>query len=268
MGLVEPSGPCDPGYICLRRSYTSAPQDPVIGGLCPQGGYCPAGSFDKTVCPAGKFNNFTGGRSPDDCSPCPAGYFCSGADSTTPAGLCRAGFFCPGSCSSDSCECPLDVTCNQAVRGFYTAPGFATQRACPPGTFQPSFQSVDCEPCPAGRYCPVPAIDSVLDALECPAGFYCPSRSVEPLVCPPGSYSDTTQFSNVSACITCDAAKVRALMTSYLWFFVSPLLPPSKEYVHIPSSGGILCLFLCVSRCGVVCLCHVVVLCSCRYCCC
>ena len=207
LGLVEPSGPCDPGYICLRRSYTSAPQDPVIGGLCPQGGYCPAGSFDKTVCPAGKFNNFTGGRSPDDCSPCPAGYFCSGADSTTPAGLCRAGFFCPGSCSSDSCECPLDVTCNQAVRGFYTAPGFATQRACPPGTFQPSFQSVDCEPCPAGRYCPVPAIDSVLDALECPAGFYCPSRSVEPLVCPPGSYSDTTQFSNVSACITCDAAK-------------------------------------------------------------
>ena len=43
-GLLQPRGPCDPGYLCYRNATTSAPTDGVTGELCPAGGYCVLGT--------------------------------------------------------------------------------------------------------------------------------------------------------------------------------------------------------------------------------
>lgn len=42
-GLLQPRGPCDPGYLCFRGASTSAPTDGATGSLCPAGGYCTLG---------------------------------------------------------------------------------------------------------------------------------------------------------------------------------------------------------------------------------
>ena len=42
-GLLQPRGPCDPGYVCYGGAQESGPTDGVTGELCPAGGYCPLG---------------------------------------------------------------------------------------------------------------------------------------------------------------------------------------------------------------------------------
>lgn len=49
-----------------------------------------------TVCgPAGSLLPIPGATSPDDCQPCPAGWFCSRAGLSSPEATCEGGWFCP-----------------------------------------------------------------------------------------------------------------------------------------------------------------------------
>ncbi|KAK7882552.1 hypothetical protein WMY93_028726 [Mugilogobius chulae] len=73
-GLVEPSGPCDSGYLCVIGATVPNPMDNKTGSLCPPGYFCKQGLR------AGE---------------CMAGYFCDWGSSKSDEALCPAGFFCP-----------------------------------------------------------------------------------------------------------------------------------------------------------------------------
>ena len=76
----------------------------------------------------------------------------------------------------------------------------ATQ--CPPGTFVSCAGKKSCDPCPAGRYCPVPT-----SSFLCPAGSYCPAGATAPADCPANTASGPGA-SDVGACQV--AARARA----------------------------------------------------------
>ena len=45
-GLTSPTGQCAAGFYCSGGANVSAPQDGgLTGDICPQGRYCPVGSF-------------------------------------------------------------------------------------------------------------------------------------------------------------------------------------------------------------------------------
>lgn len=41
--LVQPSGPCAPGFLCFLRATVPNPTDNNTGALCPPGAYCQLG---------------------------------------------------------------------------------------------------------------------------------------------------------------------------------------------------------------------------------
>jgi Extracellular link domain/Tyrosine-protein kinase ephrin type A/B receptor-like len=62
---------CPSGYYCPTGTSISTQN------ICPAGSYCPQNSFNSTLCPPGKFNANTQGKSISDCLDCPAGSFTS-----------------------------------------------------------------------------------------------------------------------------------------------------------------------------------------------
>ncbi|XP_053279649.1 SCO-spondin [Pleuronectes platessa] len=72
-GLAAVSGPCLPGFYCLEGSHTAAPMSNISGSVCPAGHFCTEGSSVPSPCPRGSHQNETGGKSKDDCKPCPLG---------------------------------------------------------------------------------------------------------------------------------------------------------------------------------------------------
>lgn len=74
-----------PGYYCLEGSQTAAPISSVSGSVCPAGHFCAEGSSVPSPCPAGSYQNETGGKGEDDCKPCPLGKH--------EAGLCMKLYF-------------------------------------------------------------------------------------------------------------------------------------------------------------------------------
>ncbi|XP_075695382.1 uncharacterized protein LOC142661742 isoform X5 [Rhinoderma darwinii] len=204
VGLHSPTGLCLAGYYCSLGVSSSAPTGELFtgeGGCCPQGHYCPAGSPHPHACPAGTYNNRTHQQ---DCSPCPAGYFCAENTSDYSAYPCPAGFYCPGGTQhSRQFPCP---------RGYYNP--------------DPKSHSIDsCLPCSPGHFCGVEGLSAVSGKCDpgwfcvsaawtpqpfdldnytsanclCPAtstggkclpGFYCPEGITEPISCPPGFYCE------------------------------------------------------------------------------
>ena len=51
--------------------------------------------------------------------------------------------------------------------------------------YQPATAELDCEVCPAGKFCQT----NTSLPEECPAYHYCPQGSVAPTVCPDGTYT-------------------------------------------------------------------------------
>lgn len=193
IGATQPSGLCDPGFYCTGGAFTSAPPDPPTGGLCPKGGYCTFGSSYPTTCEKGTYNNFTGGRTQDDCYSCPAGYYCAGSNLPLPSGLCSAGWYCTGGASLP--------TQHDAQPGYYTNDGATEQLECPPGTYGIAPKQASCADCPEGNYCPISAGTTY---QTCTAGNYCPTKSANPTPCPEGTYTSKTGLKEEEQCLLCD----------------------------------------------------------------
>lgn len=69
-GLAAPTGNCSAGWYCLDGAIQAMPTDPLQGGRCPQGAYCPVGSENYTACDPGKYCQLQGMSAPSgDCSP-------------------------------------------------------------------------------------------------------------------------------------------------------------------------------------------------------
>lgn len=61
------------GFFCLEGSQSSSPGSSMFGGICPVGHYCAESSSVPSPCPAGSYQNETGGKGKRDCKPCPPG---------------------------------------------------------------------------------------------------------------------------------------------------------------------------------------------------
>lgn len=130
--------PCTAGNYCLEKSETP-------NGPCDRGFYCPTnitdvssltiGSYGPTQvpCPPTTFRNSTGGRTVDDCSPCPMSSYCpQGSKTPSP---CRRGFYCPPEVSEPQ-PCPIGSygnrtdlgaleECLNCTKGWYVRSGNA-----------------------------------------------------------------------------------------------------------------------------------------------
>ncbi|CDI82519.1 hypothetical protein, conserved [Eimeria praecox] len=226
--------PCAEGYVCLEGSNTRTPEDNIMGYICPEGHYCPEGSFAEKQCPSGTFSS----QGQGSCTPCSAGTYCLNPGST------RDGTNCPGKAGGTSCvECPAGKYCsgegNIAPTGD-CAPGYALKEVqslvsaledlCPIQKLMPlilAFHArgentvgvlqklgtalqgaTEPQPCPAGSvrqatlgrfYCPTLS----LVPEPCPAGHFCPLGSSEPRPCIGGTYNPHQEGSGTSSCLIC-----------------------------------------------------------------
>ena len=130
-------------------------------------------------------------------------HFYAGAKTATPeegsnANICPLGHYCRVK-TTEPLKCPIRTL------------GLSTKLA----------DISQCTPCPAGKYCDTPGKfnytalcdkqfycpngSSSAQEVECPAGRYCPEGSPLPLLCPRGTFSNTTRLSDVSQCTNCTA---------------------------------------------------------------
>ncbi|XP_063762752.1 SCO-spondin isoform X2 [Eleginops maclovinus] len=239
-GLVQPSGSCASGFLCLMGATVPNPTDNKTGSLCPPGIFCqtglragdcragfycdwgssradtavcPAGFFcpSRTLvpvpCPAGTFSSEIGNTHQNNCTPCTPGYYCQAEGTVQPA-LCPVGYYCP-----------LGQT-------------LGLEFACPPGTLQSQLGASNpdaCLPCPAGMFCSQPGLSQPTGFCEagyfcpagstgpnateyqgnstrthiCPSGHYCPTGTGFPLPCPTGSLSIFRGLKAVDGCPPC-----------------------------------------------------------------
>ncbi|XP_036928145.1 uncharacterized protein LOC119004899 isoform X4 [Acanthopagrus latus] len=190
-GLFAVSGPCLPGFYCLEGSKTATPMSSASGGVCPAGHYCTEGSSVPSPCPAGSYQNETGGKGRDDCKPCPFGWF-QDLSGQTECNPCPPGFHCQSLSSSPTSPlpCPAGYICPRESPDRQPLP-------CPKGTYSPSqglTTAGECLPCPAGQFCGSEGL--VEPSGACAAGFLClmgatvpnPTDNRTGSLCPPGVF--------------------------------------------------------------------------------
>lgn len=205
------------GYYC----NTTGAYDTII---CPRGQYCPLGSDYPTPCPRGTQLNTEGRYEEGHCDPCDAGYACDSVGTVTATTLCSPGYYCLAGSNSSM---PTGALCPE---GYYCPSGTLdyTRTPCQNGTYgnySGMTDSSDCLPCDPGKACVGLALtepnavcaegyfcrggaysdqpkDAGLTGNMCQPGFYCPAGTGEPIQCPPGSFSNTTQL---SSCYDCPA---------------------------------------------------------------
>ncbi|XP_055369802.1 uncharacterized protein si:ch211-286b4.4 [Betta splendens] len=201
---------CQGGRLCNQTGLSQAP-------LCPTGHYCPPGSPVARPCPPGSYSDQPGGEAAEHCRPCEAGWFCSRVGLSEPQAPCDPGHYCTSGASTAS---PVAVASGGVCPAGYICPRgtkYPQQHPCPLGTFSSAVgaqNSSSCLSCPPGLYCnstglsqasgicdpgyycsggavsPVPT-DGVTGDV-CPLGHFCPMGSASPLICPDGTYSNTT----------------------------------------------------------------------------
>lgn len=210
---------CPAGYYCQTLGLEDYSATPCLAGY-----YCPRGTSasNKYPCPAGFYNNNTGGMSLSDCKLCTIGHFCPKA-TVNPTLACPAGFYCiAGQSNGFQNACPLGTwsnntgltassQCTPCTEGHYCPAGTeASPRtaplACPAGTYNPIIKGsnpLSCLPCTAGKACPTPGLTA--PSLDCQAGFFCPKGSISnnQYPCLPGTYSNSTSLRSADECSPC-----------------------------------------------------------------
>ena len=207
VGLLQPRGPCDPGYVCETGTATSRPDS-----VCPAGSYCPSGTYDPWACPAGTFADQPGMIDMSDCSPCTEGSYCSEQNKPEVTDMCEAGCYCEGVTPGDfrgsyyKCQEP----CTQ---GHFCVSGSSEPEKCPKGSYQPQDHQATCLVCPPGFYCSQEGLEV---PKLCDAGKYCPAGTEEEFgfSCPSGTYSAQPGIYDEDQCIDCPRGRYCATVGS------------------------------------------------------
>lgn len=203
------------GYYCNGTGTV----DQII---CPRGHYCPLGSEQPTPCPRGTQLNTEGRSAEAECDLCDAGFACDSVGTVIPTTLCHQGYYClEGSNSSmpSGALCPEGYYCPEGTSDY-------TQTPCRNGTYgnySGMVDSSDCIPCDPGKACVGLALtqpnaicmagyfcrngaysdqpkDGGTTGDLCTVGSYCPEGTGEPIQCPAGSFSNTTQLTECYDC--------------------------------------------------------------------
>ncbi|TMS07192.1 Signal peptide, CUB and EGF-like domain-containing protein 1 [Larimichthys crocea] len=226
-GLVEPSGACAAGFLCLMGATVPNPTDNRTGSLCPPGIFCQQGlragdcwtgfycdwgssRADEALCPAGFFCP-SGTRVP---MPCPAGTFSSEMGNTHQDNCttCTPGYYCQGLILGLEFPCPPGTVQSQlgasSPEACLLCPAGTEKSECfvlSPALSQPTGL------CEAGYYCPAGSTSpnsteyqgNSTKSYLCPSGHYCPSGTGYPLHCPTGSLSISRGLKEDDECPPC-----------------------------------------------------------------
>lgn len=199
--LTAPTDKCGKGHFCISRASSATPTDGITGGICPAGFFCESGTINPVRCTAGTYALEAGQSS---CSLCPAGFFCDGF-ATDRAFDCPTGRYCPIGTAAIPLPCPAG-TFNKRIR----LANVSECAACTAG-FYCGGEGLDAESgaCSPGFYCPTASVNkfgktAANDTHPCPAGAYCPEGTYIPILCPRGTYSNTTALASAKECTFCD----------------------------------------------------------------
>ncbi|XP_034024623.1 multiple epidermal growth factor-like domains protein 6 [Thalassophryne amazonica] len=208
---------CAAGYYCPETTgdFTKFPCDP--------GFYCPDGTRHATQfpCPRGYYNPEPMTQSLDSCLPCPPGHYCEKERLTKVSGKCKPGWFCVSAAwnsqpfdldnyTNANCLCPATATGGRCQAGFYCPSGSSEPLPCPPGYFcNISGLALPMGPCSSGYYCSGGATEaSPTDGKTgsiCPPGTFCVEGSLEPELCPAGTFSPVPGLTSEHSCQPCSA---------------------------------------------------------------
>jgi hypothetical protein len=178
---------CKPGWVAPATGLPSC-------FACANGRYSTPDLVQCNMCPRGRYGDDTGPCGTAACSgPCDAapGSTCA-PGSTLPYGMpCPPGQYGLGG-TWDCMNCPAGR--------FGTGPGLNSSQcsgACSKGRFS-SPGSVQCVgECNPGYF----SVEGSADCAPCPAGRVCPLGAIEPALCPAGRFS----FALAVACANCSA---------------------------------------------------------------
>ncbi|GMF22634.1 unnamed protein product [Phytophthora lilii] len=198
---------CPPGYFCPLGCTD------YLNNVCPMGHYCPEGTQRPTQyrCPPGSFGNQTGLQDLTQCTPAPGGTYIDSYAAVKPTGNCRSGFYCSGG-SATSTPAETTATGGPCLPGTNCPEGSAVPIVCDAGAYCSSTNTDAALPCNEGFYCvqgsytatPTGQNNSLgMIGDVCTRGHYCPQGTSNPIPCPPGTYSETTQNVNASYCLPC-----------------------------------------------------------------
>lgn len=194
-------GTCSGGYVCIKASTTSTPNDNVMGKICPRGYYWTAGTVTEVECATGYYAPNQGQAS---CTDCPTGEYCSetGLSSTY---TCTNGNYCPirsvlptpcspglyntntGSTSSAACQsCPAGLYCSEEGLSNYNA-----QSKCAAGYL-----------CTGGSDTPYPVetANRSNNNRKCPLGYSCSQSATTPSICTTGTFQNSYGSSSCKSC--------------------------------------------------------------------
>lgn len=203
---------CDPGYYCVQGVNVPNPEPGTfngVGGVCPHGYYCPAGTshYNNHPCPVGTFVNKTHQASQSDCDDCSLGHYCGSKGLAVPTGTCYAGFFCLTGSKTPTPDGSVPSEGAPCTPGHFCPNGTSTPIACRAGTYNPNHGEAECFSCPAGYYCL--ETSTTYNETVCPVGHYCPTGTSYPQQspCPAGTFLDSTGGQSESDCIPCTPGK-------------------------------------------------------------
>jgi len=125
---------CPGGYFCGDISGTINPK------MCPSKAYCSVESSAPIKCPPGTIGIREMLTSPDECSQCPGGRYCSDGDIS---GVCSAGYFCRFGASSPA---PFTDTTGLSLLEASNLLSSQNFGQCPPNYYCPrnSSQPIPC----------------------------------------------------------------------------------------------------------------------------
>ena len=222
---------CPAGYYCDIATNVNPTYENITSLQCPNGFYCPQNTKknDEYPCPEGTYNLLTTQTDISDCLDCPLGHYCAqatgdvddfgvagvpcpigtyrdsvGAKNETDCAACTAGYFCD--------EISGTITPEICPKGYYSDDGSSECTICEegyyclnPGTTKTFMETQFCDP---GYYCAPGSVQSTgINNEVCQLGRYCNSQVYGPAMqlCPPGTYLDELQQSDIENCKACTA---------------------------------------------------------------